>query len=39
MKGKMMKQTRISFGKMSNKVDKGNNKGHDGNQTVRTMGE
>ena len=40
VRGKMMKQTRISFRKMNSNVDRGDNKGHDGNTlTDRTKGE
>ena len=39
MRGKMMKQTRISFGKVMNEMSKGDNKGNDGTKNTRTMGE
>ena len=40
MRGKTMKQTRISFGQMNNNVDRGDNKGDEGNiLTDRTKGE
>ena len=38
MRGKMMKQTRISFGKVMNEMSKGDNKGNDGTRNTRTIG-